>query len=650
VRDCESVRTRNNENLVPVYHREIDGLRGLSVLLIIPFHLQVTHFYGGFVGLEVFFVISGFLITNIILGDMDAGRFSLRHFYLRRIARLVPALTVTIGLTLAASLWLFTPKGLVHAAQQSLAALFSVSNLFFWTEVDYWLPSAKGYVLLHTWSLGVEEQFYLVYPLLLWLCHRYLPRWGLLLVMLAMFIGSALANQLALSVDRTAAYYLSPLRFYEFALGGLGSLWYLKRGPGLLPGRLGNGLASSAGLALILYSAFTFHPLLAYPGYYALVPATGALLIMLAGGTPVDALLLGNRPMVWVGKLSYSLYLVHWPLIVFYRYYFGPDLSAVDCALLIAGSFALALALNRLVELPLRLKGDGRYSRSGLPASTVLWCTAGGVLLVAVVAGASIAGKGWPQRLPEHVRQIAQLDQRQTTLEQARLMEEQCKPAGKVFCGARREGALNIMLLGDSRARDIYLALREGYPDANIYASYALGCVPVFDQNVGSSHYANCPRLNRQRLQAALDAPPGEIVLLAINLTNWNGRFALETARRLVESGKQVYVLGEFMFLQGKTPQNIAIDQARLAADGDYLERFLVPAPFALDEKFAGPFEEAGATYVSNRDFFLRDGKYRVYTADDRQLLSVDGKHLTTAGAREFGEYLARHYPLEPTP
>lgn len=287
--------------------------------------------------------------------------------------------------------------------------------------------------------------------------------------------------------------------------------------------------------------------------------------------------------MVRVGKLSYSLYLVHWPLIVLYRHYYGPQLSQADCAILLLASFVLALALNRGVELPFRLAGDGRLIRAGLPAARVMWMTARVVLLTSAFTVTIIRADGWPGRLPQHLQELSRLDQPHFTREQQLIMEKHCQPAGKVFCGEPVEGGLNIMLLGDSRALDLCVALSRAYPQANIYVSCALGCTPVFDANIGKSlHYARCPQLNSERLAAALGAPRGANLFLAMDFNDWRGTFVLDAARRLAESGKRVYVLGQ----------------------------------------------------------------YRIHARDGKQLLTFDGIHLTTAGAQEFGDHLAREYPI----
>ena len=203
------------------YQPEIDGLRAVSVLVIIFYHLGVTAFSGGFIGVDVFFVISGYLITRIIVNNLNAGEFSFKDFYIRRATRILPALVVTILLVLSLAMTLQHPRALVHTAQESISALLSLSNIFYWMKTDYWAQAADNYALLHTWSLGVEEQFYLVYPLLLVLAHRVAGARGVIFLLIGIAILGTVASESILTTARSAAFYFTPLRFYEFAFGTL---------------------------------------------------------------------------------------------------------------------------------------------------------------------------------------------------------------------------------------------------------------------------------------------------------------------------------------------------------------------------------------------------------------------------------------------
>ncbi len=627
------------------YFPEIDGLRAISVLLILYYHLDLPQLYGGFIGVDVFFVISGFLITRILLSDQERGAFSLGEFYRRRFTRILPALLVTLGAVFLISLIVYPPAVLIHAMKQVMAATLSVSNIFFWTQSGYWAPDSQNSVLLHTWSLGVEEQFYLLFPLLFMALFKWFGKTGLVLLTGGLFVTSLLFGEWMLARDGSAAYFLSPFRLYGLALGALAVI--------LEPywrGRLG-AISSSgvtlAGLLLIAYAATQINVFSGFPGFDAIYPSVGSLLVILGGTSTLAALLLANSPMRWMGRISYALYLVHWPLIVFYRYLFGPELTWPVQIALGLGAVLLAAVLHYGVEQRFRMGANQEMTRSGIATSRVVAGMALVCVLLVAGSGLVIYSGGLAWRIPQNAHHLAVANPVQFNQEVNRELNSQCQPRERHFCGTRDPATDNIFLLGDSRGPDVYLALREAYPDHNIYASFAPGCVPVFNRAIGRSIFIeNCPELNQQRLQMALDAPAGEIVFLGFSFNNWRAQATQQTVQRLLDSGKRVFILGESIFLRGKEPGQLAIDMARFDLSEDYVSRFLVARPFALDAMQTPVFEGMGATYVGQRNFFFQDGKYRLYTASGDQLLSFDGVHMTAAGARELGEYLREHYPL----
>lgn len=626
------------------YLREIDGIRAIAVLVIVFFHMQLPGFSGGFIGVDVFFVVSGFLITQIIVSGLDAGQFSFREFYIRRITRIIPALAVTVAAVMLFSLYFQLPQALAHTAQQSIYSLLSVSNFFFWSESNYWAPAAETFSLLHTWSLGVEEQFYLVYPLMLFLAHRWGGSRGVVVVLVLTFVISLGASEFAARHHRDAAFYFTPLRFYEFALGGLGT-YLIPRVQGLQKRRWLASGATLFGILLILVSTVLFSSLWALPGVLMLIPLSGALLIILAGPSPSARLLLSNPLMSWLGKLSYSLYLVHWPIIVFYRQYFDSHPSWVQLSGVFVVTLLAASALNRYVERRFRLAPGGRATASGMPVGRALSYTGGLVVLVLGVAGASVAANGWPSRLAPEVQALVKMDPQVDRRARRKYLERTCLPAGDVFCGERTPGKRTILLLADSRGTDIYIALREAYPEANLMVAYALGCPPTFSAVLGNRKFLDkCPEYNEARLAEALAAPDGDVIFLAADLSKRTEQAMLETVRRLRAAGKTVFLLGEFSLTRHKRPIDIAIDAIRFR-DENYLERHIVEEPFSLDGEYADKVKALGAVYVSNKPFFF-DGRYHLQDRETGELLTEDGLHLNAFGARKFGRYLRENYPL----
>lgn len=627
------------------YRKEIDGLRAIAVLVIVFFHMQIPGFHGGFIGVDVFFVVSGFLITQIIISSLNAGEFSFRDFYVRRVTRIIPALAVTVAAVLLCSLYLQLPQALEHTALQSIYALFSVSNFFFWSQASYWATAAESYPLLHTWSLGVEEQFYLAYPLMLFAAHRLGGSRAVVIALIVTFGASLYASEIATRVNRDAAFYFTPLRFYEFALGGLGT-FLVPRLLGLQQIRWLSSVATLLGILLILASTLLFSWLSPLPGVRMLLPLSGALLIILAGPSPSAGILLSNAVMSWLGKVSYSLYLVHWPIIVFYRQYFEATPSAWQNIALFAAILVTAELLNRFVERRFRLSRGGQSTAGGMPARLVVRYTALTVALILVVGGTVVAANGWPSRISPAVRELAELDPQEGRNARKQYVKDNCTPAGDEFCGQRIPGKRTILLLADSRGPDMFIALREAYPQANVMVSYAPGCPPTFSAVLGNTRFLKrCPEFNQSRLQAALDAPQEDIIFVAADISARTEKPLFDTVERLRAAGKTVYLLGESR-LTHNSPIDIATGSMRFG-DENYLERFIVEEPFKMDGDYAEKINAMGAVYVANKPFFF-DGGYHLHDRETGNLLTDDGIHLNTFGAKKFGQYLRDHYPLPP--
>lgn len=329
------------------YRPEIDGLRAIAVLIVVFFHFGVPGFAGGFVGVDVFFVISGYLITRLIQQEIaTTGEFRFFEFYVRRARRLFPALACVLVVSLLAAVVIFSPEHLKRFARELMTAVLSVSNIFFFSESGYFDIDKQFKALLHTWSLGVEEQFYLVWPVFLFFALK-LGRKAFFSALIVSSIASLVAAEFW--IDRSAAFFLTPFRVFEFALGA-GLVWLGKYEKPGFPAEF----AAVCGVAMIGAAAHLLTPSSHFPGILTLVPTLGAALIIYARDAKFVGLLTKNPLSVGIGKISYSLYLVHWPLFVFYYYFNYRPLTGLDRLALLATSIALAIALNRLVEEPFR--------------------------------------------------------------------------------------------------------------------------------------------------------------------------------------------------------------------------------------------------------------------------------------------------------
>jgi len=333
------------------YRPEVDGLRAVAVVPVVLFHAGSGLFAGGFIGVDVFFVISGYLITSIILEDVEAGTFSFRRFYERRARRILPALLLVCLVCIPIAWVVLLPHQLQEFAESLVAVVTFTSNIIFWQQSGYFATSAELNPLLHTWSLAVEEQYYLLFPLLVVLCCKSDGR-KLRTVLIAIAAVSLLAAHLMTVLDaRSAAFYLLITRFWELAAGALTSMYLRSKPPQHQP----SNIWSLVGLVAVCASFFWFDRYTLHPGLYTLFPVVGSVLVIVfAGpGTLVHSVL-ASRLLVAIGLISYSLYLWHQPMFAFARYWLADDPSTVVMAVLVMLSACLAFLSWRFVEQPFR--------------------------------------------------------------------------------------------------------------------------------------------------------------------------------------------------------------------------------------------------------------------------------------------------------
>lgn len=363
-----------------IYRREIDGLRALAVVPVILFHAGLSTFSGGFVGVDVFFVISGYLITSILLADLERGDFSIARFYERRARRILPALFLVMACCIPFA-WAWMLPDEWHDFSQSLVAVvLFVSNILFWREEGYFAPVAELKPLLHTWSLAVEEQYYLLFPLFLLVAWRLGPR-RVLLMIVGIALLSLAASEWASRIAAGANFYLAPTRAWELLAGSICAFALRGRAPGA------NDWLGLSGIVLILLAIFAFDEKTPFPGLYALVPVVGTALIVLFGGPGSrTARLLGLRPLVGIGLVSYSAYLWHQPLFAFARLQGLGEPPMVLMLALAVLAMGLAWLSWRFVERPFRAgKASLLPTRRGVFAASL----GGGALLIAAGAAGS---------------------------------------------------------------------------------------------------------------------------------------------------------------------------------------------------------------------------------------------------------------------
>ena len=341
------------------YRAEIDGLRAIAVVPIILFHAGFEYFSGGFVGVDVFFVISGYLITTIILSEKEQGTFSLVNFYERRFRRILPALFMVMLVSLIFSLLWLMPSYMEDFSQSLMAVSTFSSNILFWRESGYWEISNELKPLLHTWSLAVEEQYYVLYPLFLMQIWHFRKDWilGSFIVIAAISLATA---QWGAYNKPIPTFYLLPTRAWELSIGAGIAYYFLYRKQTvqiLLSHKSVNEALGLLGLLMISYAVYVFDKGTPFPSLYALVPTVGTgLIILFSSSQTMVGRLLSIKPLVAVGIISYGAYLWHWPLLVFARHLSLTEPSELTFAILALLSFPLAYLSWRYIEKPFRTK------------------------------------------------------------------------------------------------------------------------------------------------------------------------------------------------------------------------------------------------------------------------------------------------------
>lgn len=363
------------------YRADIDGLRALAVVPVVLFHLGTTGFNGGFVGVDIFFVISGYLITGLIAEEIKTGRFTIGRFYERRIRRIFPALFAMLSCVLVAGAVLFLPQDMKSLNASLVATSLFVSNIYLWFSSGYFAKGAEMQPLLHTWSLAVEEQFYIFFPLFLMLAWRWGRHWRGLTWML--LLGSLALSIYAVRYHADAAFYFLPTRAWELLLGSVIAFeaMSLDAASGSSAKKLNikmlNEVLAWTGIAFILFAVFWYGPATRFPGERALLPCVGAALIIysgLSGSQTSVARTLSWPPIVFVGLISYSLYLWHWPLIVFAKYRNITALSVAQSMAVLAASILMSVISWRFIERPFRRSSHAPIA-AGLagPSSSLHW-------------------------------------------------------------------------------------------------------------------------------------------------------------------------------------------------------------------------------------------------------------------------------------
>ena len=470
------------------YRPDIDGLRAVAVLAVVLHHLAAPLMPGGYVGVDVFFVISGYLITGIISREMAQGRFSFARFYERRARRIFPALFAMLVVTLVTGYFLLLPSDYVSTLRGALGTLLFASNMVFWRDMaaGYFAATDSGLnPLLHTWSLAVEEQFYVLFPALLLLCFRYFRR-HIVLVLGICALMSLAGAALLVNSHSVAVFFLAPFRAWELLAGALLALNAVPA----IRSRTVREVVAGAGLLAILAACFVYDDKTTFPGLAALAPVLGAAAIMHAGasGPSLAGRMLQWRPVVYVGLISYSLYLWHWPLIVLTRYAMGMEpLTPYYIPVLFVFSLALSSLSYHFIEQPFR-RGK-RVSRQLVFSSSAVF-----VSVLAVVSAFGLMRGGFEARFSPA---IVKFDQARSP--QIPFVNCDGRPVGSACMLGRTDGKPTVLMWGDSHLLAWAPALNESLTRLEARAVFvpSSSCPPMLGvDNAIRTFGAICPTQN----------------------------------------------------------------------------------------------------------------------------------------------------------
>lgn len=624
------------------YRRDIDGLRAIAVLGVVLFHIFPGTLGGGFVGVDVFFVISGFLISRVVWDDIDRGRFSLRLFYSRRVRRIFPALAATLAGTLIAGVWLLFSDELASLGKHAFAGAFFSSNFVLWSESGYFDTVSERKPLLHLWSLSIEEQFYLAWPLLLFAVSRLRLSFLMFAVLCA---GASLALSVSLaSSDAVAAFYNPLGRFWELTLGAAAG-WIVRR-YGTLPAGPSAVLAPLA-IVAILGGCVLLSEALPFPGWWALLPTVSTALVLCCNPLALASrCVLGSRPMVAIGLISYPLYLWHWPLWSFTCIRLHGSVPSADRLGVLCASFLLATVTYRLIELPLR-----RRSTSGRAIVALIVA----VFSLGALGLAVWRFDGFPQlwrakiEAPYLSGKIMGLDDwfREVRDTKCHLQTEQALEFAPECLEQRRPA---LVLWGDSHASGLYPGLRELQRSHNFgLTQWTRAACPPFPESI--SRIAHCDQVNQETLRQIARLQP-EVLLLHAgwkepNYPNTIPDILAKTIRQFKELKQmlphtKIVVIGPMPSWNPSLPQllkeHIAQHNTRPPLYMPRIDDQDLKDRREVDSELQKICNQYGIQYISPERILCEKLTCRTRLDDSspESLFVWDSRHLTPVGSRFF--------------
>lgn len=632
------------------YRREIDGLRALAVLPVILFHAGFEMFSGGFVGVDVFFVISGYLITTIILDDLECGKFSIVNFYERRARRILPALFLVMLVCLPfAWLWLLPSEMKLFAKSVFAVSLFS-SNILFWRESGYFDTATELKPLLHTWSLAVEEQYYILFPVFLLVTWRFGRRW-VLGTLAVVAVASLVAAQWGSTAKPAATFFLLPTRGWELLLGAFVA-FHLRGSHTWQPSIALREVCGVLGLAMFVYAVFAFSKQTPFPSFYALLPTVGtALIILFATQETTIGRFIGNKLFVGIGLISYSAYLWHQPIFAFARHRSMVEPGKLLLSALAIASVVLAYFSWKYIEIPFRRKR--LFNRKQM-------FTFGAAVSVAYLAFGLVgyATKGHFYRA-DFTKKFDSLEHR---VRVNHGLSSDCEDYYTESSSCKTSENPEIMVWGDSFAMHLVDGLIASNPKVKFIQSTVSVCGPFFDvapvslTNYGSESASKCLETN-DKVRSLLERSPSiKYVVLSSPFEQFVGKQArlMKKDGSFVDGNKFAYQyfidtlnaikdMGKVPIVFSPTPSS-GFNTGRCLIKSDYFNEDITLCDF--DEGGSEARQEEVVEFLRevskiNKVVFLSDGicKNKVCKASVENIFIYrDGGHLSHEGSAYVGK------------
>jgi peptidoglycan/LPS O-acetylase OafA/YrhL len=640
-----------NANRNIAYRPDIDGLRAIAVLSVVAYHYAPGRFRGGFVGVDIFFVISGFLISSIIYKELETGSFSIVEFYVRRIRRIYPALAIVLACSCVAGWVLLLPSDFILLGQQIVGGSTFVANVVMWWQSGYFAEDAARKPLLHLWSLGVEEQYYLFFPLLCAVFYRARWKWSLPTVFAGVALISMVINLVFVAQYADASFYLPFSRLWELFMGA-GLALYVQKNIHTWESHLnpaGRTAVGIAGLAMLFWSIFWINQYDPFPGWVALLPTVGTALVIFAGPLAwANRTLLSWKPVVLIGLFSYPLYLWHWPLLSFMGIYNeGPHPLLFLKAPMFILAFVLAYLTYRFVETPIRKVKDRARRRRG-----ALWLLSS-VLATGAFGAVVLAAHGFPSRWPSTVvgldHKFADDVETASRYRTCFLGADQTPQDFASECvdpAAGHEGQPLVLLWGDSHASDLMpgfraLQTKTGLRMAQFTASL---CPPL--EGLDIPERPECKAINDSVLERIKELKPDVVILSAFwDYSGWlvqHQGFDQSYSTKLLQTIADVKATGvQRVVVIGSAPNwkmsvpKLLIARVRNDPDGPVPQRLGRRALLKHNDLLLKvTTEQAGAQFVPIFDYLCDPTSCQVTTGQDwRGVMTSDSAHFTVLGS-----------------